>query len=333
MAPTALDKGKARARAEDVEKDVAPVNTRATSPSARSSSSGSDTDSDSSDSDSDTSGSDSDSDSEDDVTQEFLEYLLAQARRNASQASAQQAASKSGEEEFIQLDSDDEGEGKKQLPLPALDTGSLPAPYITLSEDRVAGPSKLRDPDVEQAQRAASSISAPAVPAPPPEVTADGKRLTKKEAKQVRAPPPLPPAAPLSRMMKNKTAGPAWFDLPAPAEADLPRLYREVEALRLHKQLDPKQFYRKEPGEGKGIKGLPKHFAIGKIVATPNPFGKASADSLPRASRKRTLVDELVDDAEAKSYAKKKFRELQSVRGARGRGTLAAKKALRKPKW
>ncbi len=72
---------------------------------------------------------------------------------------------------------------------------------------------------------------------------------------------------------------------------------------------------------------------IGKIVATPNPFGKASADSLPRASRKRTLVDELVDDAEAKSYAKKKFRELQSVRGARGRGTLAAKKALRKPKW
>ncbi|KAL1950774.1 hypothetical protein VTO73DRAFT_5898 [Trametes versicolor] len=318
MAPTALDKGKARVHVEDIEADVAPVNTRATSPSARSSSSGSDTDSDSSESDSDTSGSDSDSDSEDDVTQEFLESLLVQARRNASQASAKQAASKSGEEEFIQLDSDDEGEGKKHLPLPALDTGSLPAPYITLSEDRIAGPSKLRDPDVEQAQRAASSISAPAVPAPPPEVTADGKRLTKKEAKQ---------------MMKNKTAGPAWFDLPAPAEADLPRLYREVEALRLHKQLDPKQFYRKEPGEGKGIKGLPKHFAIGKIVATPNPFGKASADSLPRASRKRTLVDELVDDAEAKSYAKKKFRELQSVRGARGRGTLAAKKALRKPKW
>ncbi|KAJ8453502.1 hypothetical protein ONZ51_g13559 [Trametes cubensis] len=133
--------------------------------------------------------------------------------------------------------------------------------------------------------------------------------------------------------MKNKTAGPGWFDLPAPAEADLPRLYREVEALRLHKQLDPKQFYRKEPGEGKGIKGLPKHFAIGTIVATPNPFGNANPDNLPRAARKRTLVDELVDDAEAKSYAKKKFKELQTVRGAKGRGTLAAKKALRKPKW
>lgn len=76
--------------------------------------------------------------------------------------------------------------------------------------------------------------------------------------------PPRPLTSPRTRvqMMKNKTAGPAWFDLPAPAEADLPRLYREVEALRLHKQLDPKQFYRKEPGEGKGIKGLPKHFAV-----------------------------------------------------------------------
>ena len=62
--------------------------------------------------------------------------------------------------------------------------------------------------------------------------------------------------------MKNTTAGPGWFDLPAPPESELPRLYREVEALRLHKQLDPKQFYRKEPGEGKGIKGLPKHFAV-----------------------------------------------------------------------
>lgn len=58
------------------------------------------------------------------------------------------------------------------------------------------------------------------------------------------------------------TAGSDWFDLPAPAEADLPRLYREVEALRLRNQLDPKRFYRKDEGEGKGMKGLPKYFAV-----------------------------------------------------------------------
>ncbi|KAI0826736.1 hypothetical protein BC628DRAFT_1371586 [Trametes gibbosa] len=318
MARATVGKGKGRAIPEDLEDDaVEPTTTRAASLSAASGSpsTGSESSDDSSDSDSSASASDSNADSEDDVTPEFLELLLAQARRNAAKATAAQAANGNNEEEFIQLGSDEEDGNKKEPPLPALDTSTLPSPYITLSDSRGAGPSKLRDPDVEQAQKAASAISAPATPAPPPEVTSDGKRLTKKEAKKI----------------KNKTAGPGWFDLPAPAEADLPRLYREVEALRLHKQLDPKQFYRKEPGEGKGIKGLPKHFAIGKIVATPNPFGNASADSLPRAGRKRTLVDELVDDAEAQSYAKKKFRELQGVRGARGRGTLAARK--RKPKW
>jgi hypothetical protein len=135
-------------------------------------------------------------------------------------------------------------------------------------------------------------------------------------------------------------------------------LYREVESLRLRNQLDPKRFYRKDEGEGKGIKGLPKYFAvcfipsfpnhlplcffhsqyclhgqIGTIVPSNTPFGTPSADNLPRSHRKRTLVDELVDDAEAKRYAKKKFTELQGVRGARGRGTLAKKNALRKPKW
>lgn len=153
--------------------------------------------------------------------------------------------------------------------------------------------------------------------------------------------------------MKQKTAGKDWFDLPAPDEADLPRLYREVEALRLRNQLDPKRFYRKDPGESKGIKGLPKHFAvslpirhtyrlkltsivpsqIGTIVTTSTPFGTASADNLTRANRKRTLVDELVDDAEAKRYAKRKFETLQAAKGARGRNTLAAKQALRKGKW
>lgn len=67
--------------------------------------------------------------------------------------------------------------------------------------------------------------------------------------------------------LKTKTAGKDWFDLPAPAEADLPRLYREYEALRLRNNLDPKRFYRKDEGEGKGIGGLPKYFAVRKATA------------------------------------------------------------------
>lgn len=66
----------------------------------------------------------------------------------------------------------------------------------------------------------------------------------------------------VSVQLRNTTAGPDWYDLPSPPEADLPRLSREVEALRLRNQLDPKRFYRKDEGEGKGIKGLPKYFAV-----------------------------------------------------------------------
>ena len=127
-------------------------------------------------------------------------------------------------------------------------------------------------------------------------------------------------------------------------------MYREVEALRLRNQLDSKRFYRKDEGEGKGIKGLPKYFAVcsqlvtttatqlihlqvGTIIPDATPFSSSSPANLPRSQRKRTLVDELVDDAEAKSYAKKKFKEFQTVRGARGRGTLTKKREARKPKW
>ena len=84
MAETALDKGKGRARPEDLEEETTAQEEAAVNASSGSSQSDSDSDSDSSDSDSDTSSdSNSDSESEDDVTPEFLESLLERARQNA----------------------------------------------------------------------------------------------------------------------------------------------------------------------------------------------------------------------------------------------------------
>jgi len=236
---------------------------------------------------------------------------LKKARENAAATRNIRPDNDVQEEDMIKLS------GSTKESLPPLDPGKLPPSYFELGKTRHDAPSSIRDPDIERAVKASSSFDVPAPPVPPPELTKSSKPLTKKEKKA----------------LKNMTAGSDWFDLPAPAEADLPRLYREVEALRLRNQLDPKRFYRKDEGEGKGIKGLPKYFAIGTIVPSSTPFGTASADNLTRSHRKRTLVDELVDDAEAKRYAKKKFTELQGVRGARGRGTLAKKNAPRKPKW
>ena len=76
----------------------------------------------------------------------------------------------------------------------------------------------------------------------------------------------------VSAQLRTSTAGKSWYDLPAPAEADLPRLHREVEALRLKNQLDPKRFYKKDEGEGKGIKGLPKFFAVRSFFQLRNLY-------------------------------------------------------------
>ena len=45
------------------------------------------------------------------------------------------------------------------------------------------------------------------------------------------------------------------------------------------------------------------------------------------------MVEELLHDSEAKSYAKKKFKQMQEVRRANGRGQHTKKKAGMRPKW
>ncbi|KAJ3755970.1 Fcf2 pre-rRNA processing-domain-containing protein [Lentinula raphanica] len=285
------------------------------------------------------------------ITQEYLDSLLEKARKNADLLEEKEQAAREAQqdkEDVLVLEKED-----SQPALPALDPGKLPPSYFTFSstsffraetnksnngntsQPSSASPNSLfRNPIVESAESAlAKAASSSALPLP---TFHTEKALTKKQKKEVGQSFTsisylFHPLICLSSQLKNRTAGPDWFDLPAPSESDLPRLYREVEALRLRNQLDPKRFYRKEEGEGKGIKGLPRHFAIGKIITTDTPFGGASGDNLTRAERKRTLVDELVDDAEMKRYAKRKFEDLQKVRGARGKNTKNARK--RKPKW
>ncbi|KAH9980006.1 Fcf2 pre-rRNA processing-domain-containing protein [Lactifluus volemus] len=253
----------------------------------------------------------SEDEEEDEISPEYLDSLLEKARANIAAKLEHDTSNHHGDvlDDVIRLD-DQESELKD---LPPLDPGALPPSYITFGKTRYDAPSAIRDLDAERVMKSSSSLSVPTPPEPPP-------KPKKSLAKEKKA-------------LKEKTAGPKWFDLPAPSQADLPRLHKEYEALRLRNQLDPKRFYRKDPGEGRGIKGLPKHFAIGTITPTNSPFGGPSTDNLPRSARKRTLVDELLDDAEARHYAKRKFNELQTSRAAKGRGTLAARNAARKPKW
>jgi hypothetical protein len=170
--------------------------------------------------------------------------------------------------------------------LPNLNPGKLPESYFTLETAKNGKVTLARDAEVNKVENLASRSRGsqqylPAPPAPPPEVGKSGRALTKKEKKAVGFTPAGPTWANLFRtQLKTKTAGKDWFDLAAPAEADLPHLHREYEALRLRNHLDPKRFYRRDEGEGKGVKGLPKYFAVRKTtLANTQPYWGADRDN------------------------------------------------------
>lgn len=70
-------------------------------------------------------------------------------------------------------------------PLPSLNPGLLPKPYIELGNDKKGIRAKLRDLDVEQVEKDSSSAT-PKGLLPPPSAAPVGKSLTKKEKKAVR---------------------------------------------------------------------------------------------------------------------------------------------------
>lgn len=180
--------------------------------------------------------------------------------------------------------------------LPQIGSGSsLPKPYFKGSGRKDVPPTLERDPDVEEVDT--KLVAAPTPPSGPP-TDAKGRLLTKREQKE----------------MKNTTAGPDWFDLPAPRPHELPELYKQVEALRLRRAMDPKVHTKADSSEKKGIKGLPNFFAIGKVIDTPTPFKTRSTANLTRKERKDTLVDELVADSNARSFAKRKFSEITAAK-------------------
>ncbi|CAE6348183.1 unnamed protein product [Rhizoctonia solani] len=252
--------------------------------------------------------------SEASLSEESQKKILDELLEKAIKAcTANTATDEANEEEVLTLTGEDD-----LPPLPKLDPG-LSGKAVYFDCEAVSDPRtfELEDNSVVQVKSKSQHIGKGKQKG---DALSDEEDTEKTMTKQER------------KELKFATAGPQWFDLPAPSDTDRPRLARELEALRLRNALDPKRFYRKD-AEG-SRREMPKYFAIGKVVDAATPFRDADhSQNLTHAERKRTIVEELVQDAEAKRYAKKKFGDLQSVRGERGRGTLARKFAKRKPKW
>nr|XP_034194417.1 deoxynucleotidyltransferase terminal-interacting protein 2 isoform X1 [Osmia lignaria] len=99
---------------------------------------------------------------------------------------------------------------------------------------------------------------------------------------------------------RAKTKGTGWFNMPAPEIT--PEIKHDLQVLQMRSVLDPKHFYKKND-----LKVLPKYFQIGKVVDTPLDY---YSGRLTKKERKKTIVDELMADAEFSKYNKRKYKEI-----------------------
>ncbi|CAH2068282.1 unnamed protein product, partial [Iphiclides podalirius] len=104
----------------------------------------------------------------------------------------------------------------------------------------------------------------------------------------------------LRRKQREKTKGPGWFDMKAPAMTE--ELTNDLQVLKMRSVMDPKHFYKKNDMEV-----LPKYFQVGRIEDSALDHVN---ERLTRKERKRTMVDELLADVEFQKYNKKKYKEI-----------------------
>ncbi|XP_023945900.2 deoxynucleotidyltransferase terminal-interacting protein 2 [Bicyclus anynana] len=104
----------------------------------------------------------------------------------------------------------------------------------------------------------------------------------------------------LRKKEREKTKGPKWFNMPVPEMTE--DLKNDLQILKMRSALDPKRFYKKNDMEV-----LPKYFQVGKIMDSPLDHVN---ERLTRKERKRTMVEELLADAEFQKYNKRKYKEI-----------------------
>lgn len=134
-----------------------------------------------------------------------------------------------------------------------------------------------------------------------------------------------------NKLEREKTKGAAWFGMGAPEITEETK--RDLEVLQMRNAADPKRFYKKND-----LKVLPKYFQVGQVIDSPADY---YSDRVPNKMRKKTLVDELMADAEFKKFNKRKYAEIiekkeqtdrRHAAAARKRNRAEAKRRKREAK-
>ncbi|XP_065078114.1 deoxynucleotidyltransferase terminal-interacting protein 2 [Ochlerotatus camptorhynchus] len=127
----------------------------------------------------------------------------------------------------------------------------------------------------------------------------------------------------LNKKERSKTKGKDWFNLPAQEMTD--EVKNELELIRMRSVLDPKHFYKRSE-----MKTLPKYFQIGKVLESPLDYYNERGQ---KKSNAKTLVDELLENAQFQKYNKKKYAEALEKRKKKAYHKAAIKmKRLKKKK-
>ncbi|KAK3539561.1 hypothetical protein QTP70_010233 [Hemibagrus guttatus] len=118
------------------------------------------------------------------------------------------------------------------------------------------------------------------------------------------------------REERAKTTGDGWFNMRAPELTE--ELKNDLKAQQMRQATDPKRFYKKNDREG-----FPRYFQVGTVVDNPIDFYHSR---IPKKQRKRTIVEELLADAEFRSFNKRKYTEIMAEKAAAAAGRMNKKK-------
>ncbi|KAM7409948.1 hypothetical protein PAMA_001435 [Pampus argenteus] len=122
------------------------------------------------------------------------------------------------------------------------------------------------------------------------------------------------------RTEREKSTGDNWFNMKAPEITD--ELKGDLNVLKMRGSMDPKRFYKKNDRDG-----FPKYFQVGTVVDNPIDFYHSR---IPKKERKRTMVEELLADAEFRHENKKKYQHIMTEKAAHGAGRRNRKNKFRK---
>lgn len=98
-------------------------------------------------------------------------------------------------------------------------------------------------------------------------------------------------------------------------------LKNEIQIVQMRSALDPKHFYKRSE-----MKTIPKYFEMGQVIESPVEYH----NSKDVRKAKKSLVDELLEDAAFQKYNKRKFQETLELK--KQSGYNKAMKKMRKLK-